>query len=174
MSVIGQLCPSCGLCCNGVLFGDVELQRGDDAKQLAAAGIMLVPKGRKQIFNQPCACLAGGLCRIYAERPARCRAFDCRALQRVQRGKITLAAARQAVAEATRCSNEVLRLVRALGNPDESKPLSRRYATVMAQPMDLAGDEAQLELRAELMLAVGRLVEILEREFLTGEALAAN
>ncbi len=32
------LCPDCGLCCNGVLFADVELRAGDDAgrlKQLA-------------------------------------------------------------------------------------------------------------------------------------------
>ena len=32
--------------------------------------------------------------------------------------------------------------------------------------LTLAGDEAQLELRGELMLAVGRLVKVLERDFL--------
>ena len=36
MSAIDELCPSCGLCCNGVIFGDVELQAKDDAKHLAA------------------------------------------------------------------------------------------------------------------------------------------
>jgi len=32
---ISQLCPNCGLCCNGVLFADVELRAGDDAGRLA-------------------------------------------------------------------------------------------------------------------------------------------
>jgi len=167
MSAIDQLCPACGLCCNGVLFGDVELQRGDDARRLAAQGVGLFSKGRKRAFNQPCACLAHGLCRIYAERPARCRTFDCRALQRVQRGELTVVAARKAIGEAGRRADEVLRLVRTLGDTNETAPLNRRYAAIMAQPMDLAADEAQIELRGELMLAVGRLVDVLEREFLT-------
>ncbi len=167
MSAIDQLCPACGLCCNGVLFGDVELQRGDDAKKLAALGVGLFSKGRKKVFNQPCACLVGGLCTIYQDRPKRCRSFDCRALKRVQQGEITVPAALKAIAEAKRHSSEVLRLVRALGDVSETQPLNRRYAAIMAQPMDLAGDEAQLELRGELMLAVGRLVEVLERDFLT-------
>ena len=166
MSAIDQLCPKCGLCCNGVLFGDVELQRGDDAKKLAALGVELFPKGRKKVFNQPCACLVNGLCRIYESRPSRCRSFDCRALQRVHRGEVAVTTAHKAIAEAKRRADEVLRLVRALGDANETQPLSRRYAALMAQPMDLAGDEAQLELRGELMLAVGRLVKVLERDFL--------
>lgn len=166
MSAIDHLCPSCGLCCNGVLFGDVELQRGDDAKALAALGVELFAKGRKKVFNQPCACLEGGLCKIYQNRPSRCRAFDCRALQRVQQGKLTVAAAHKSIKEAKRLSEEVLRIVRALGNTDEAQPLNRRYAAIMAEPMDLAGDEAQLELRGELMLTVGKLVDVLERDFL--------
>lgn len=166
MSAIDQLCPSCGLCCNGVLFGDVELQRGDDAKRLAELGVALSTKGRKKIFSQPCACLIGGLCRIYSERPQRCRTFDCLALQRVQRDEITVNAAHVAIAEAKKCADEVLRLVRAFGDTNENHPLNRRYAAIMAQPMDLASDEAQLELRGELMLAVGKLVDVLERDFL--------
>ena len=166
MSAIDQLCPSCGLCCNGVLFGDVELQRGDDAGKLAGLGVKLFAKGRKKVFNQPCACLVDGLCKIYQDRPARCRSFDCRALQRVQQGRLTVAAARKSIAEAKRLSEEVLRLVRALGDVNESQPLNRRYAAIMAQPMDLAGDESHLELRGELMLTVGQLVGVLERDFL--------
>lgn len=166
MSAIDQLCTACGLCCNGVLFGDVELQRGDDARKLAALGVELFAKGRKKVFNQPCACLANGLCKIYEDRPVRCRSFDCRALQRVQQGRLTVGAARKSIAQAKQLSEEVLRLVRALGDTSESQPLNRRYATVMAQPMDLAGDESQLELRGDLMLAVGQLVDVLERDFL--------
>src|SRR5258706_12208785 len=86
-NVVAELCPACGLCCNGVLFGDVELQAGDDADLLKALGLTLRRKGRKQAFDQPCSCFDGKLCGIYSERPRRCRTFECRLLQRVQNGE---------------------------------------------------------------------------------------
>lgn len=168
MNAIEELCPKCGLCCNGVLFGDVELQRGDDAKRLVALGVALFTKERKKVFNQPCACLADGRCRVYAARPQRCRAFVCRQIQWVEVGETSVASAHQAIVMVRRYAAEVLRLVRALGNHDELMPLNRRYAVIMAEPIDFAGDDAVVEQRSELMLAVGRLVELLERNFLTG------
>src|SRR5437868_1476023 len=85
------LCLECGLCCNGVIFADVRLQRGDDPGRLRALGLPIatphapssasplrktggVPAPR---FAQPCAALDGCRCRIYADRPAYCRQFDC-------------------------------------------------------------------------------------------------
>ena len=56
---VSQLCPKCGLCCNGVLFADVELRKGDDAQRLAELGLSLEKKGRQQAFAQPCACFDG-------------------------------------------------------------------------------------------------------------------
>lgn len=166
MSAAGQLCPQCGLCCNGVLFGDVELQRGDPAALLASKGIAIFRKERKQAFVQPCACLVGGLCNIYADRPRQCRAFECAQLRRVDGGQQSLSVALRKIQAAKKLSAEVARLCHALGQRDETMPLNRRYAAVMAEPMDLAGSERELELRGELMLAVGRLVEMLERDFL--------
>ena len=163
---IGQLCPKCGLCCNGVLFGDVELQRGDNAKQLAQLGVEFFKKGRKTAFAQPCSCLVNGLCRIYADRPQRCATFDCGLLKRVQAGKTTPSTALKKIAEARRRADEVLKLVRQLGNTDESLPLNQRYSAVIAEPIDMSADEADIERRGELMMAVSRLVETLEQDFL--------
>ena len=73
---VSQLCPNCGLCCNGVLFADVELRAGDDAKRLKDLGMTLEKKGQGKVaFAQPCACFDGKLCGIYADRPKRCRTF---------------------------------------------------------------------------------------------------
>ena len=73
---IEQLCVNCGLCCDSTLFADVELRAGDDPKQLKKLGLSLQKKGRgKLAFAQPCACFDGQLCRIYGERPRRCRMF---------------------------------------------------------------------------------------------------
>jgi uncharacterized protein len=166
-AAIAKLCPACGLCCNGVLFGDVELQRGDDAKQLTKLGVELFRKGRKTAFPQPCACLVKGLCSIYANRPKRCAAFDCGLLKRVQSEKLTAALALKKIAEAKRRAAEVLKLVRQLGNTDESLPLNQRYSAVISEPIDMSADEAEIERRGELMMAVSHLVETLERDFLT-------
>lgn len=163
---ISQLCPKCGLCCNGVLFGDVELQRGDDAKLLSKLGVEFFRKGRKTAFSQPCSCLVNGLCRIYADRPQRCTTFDCGLLKRVQAGKATPAAALKKIAEAKRRADEVLKLVRLLGNTDEDLPLNQRYSVVIAEPIDMSADEADIERRGELMMAVSKLVETLEHDFL--------
>jgi uncharacterized protein len=165
-NAVAALCPQCGLCCNGVLFGDVELRRGDAVEALAAAGLELFLKGRKRAFRQPCACFANGLCRVYVNRPQQCRAFECRQIQRVQAGEVTTAAALKKIRLARQHADEVLRLVRALGNTDEAEPLNHRYAAIMAQPIDFAAGEELVELRGELMLAVARLVETLERDFL--------
>ena len=155
------------MCCNGALFGDVELQLPDDARQLAALGLELFRKGQKQCFNQPCACFDGKWCGIYADRPNRCRSFECRLLQRLQSGKITSTAALKIIAEARRCADRVRNLVQQLGQNDERMPLNRRYSAVMSQPLDLASeDDATAERRGELMLAVHKLTRILEREFL--------
>ncbi len=164
---VAELCPSCGMCCNGVLFGDVELQPRDDAPWLAALGMNLFRKGRKQCFNQPCACFDGKWCRIYADRPNRCRSFECRLLQRVQAGKTTSDAALKAIAEARTCADRVRHLVRQLGHNDERMPLNRRYSAIMSQPLDLASDDDETtERRSELMLAVHKLTRVLKREFL--------
>ena len=155
------------MCCNGVLFGDVELQRSDDVKKLAGSGMDLREKTNGKIcFNQPCFCFDGKLCGIYENRPKRCRAFECRLLERTQSGKVTTTAALKAIAEARRCADDVRELVRELGQSDEKMPLNRRCSEVMSQPIDLA-DEENSERRGELMLAVHRLTKILERDFLT-------
>ena len=166
VEIVSRLCPACGMCCNGVLFGNVELQSGDDPRRLAGLGMEVFRKGRKQCFNQPCACYDGKLCGIYAARPKRCATFECRLLQRAQAGEISSAAALKAIAEVRRGADRVRELVRACGQLDERLPLNRRYSAVVSQPIDLAADDDQTERRSELTLAVHKLTRILERDFL--------
>jgi Fe-S-cluster containining protein len=164
---ISSLCPACGLCCNGVLFGDVELQQGDEAGRLARLGVALFHKGHKTAFPQPCSCFDGKLCGIYADRPKQCRAFECGLLKRVGAGNLTVGAALKLIAETRRSSQAVVKLLRELGNTEEARPLNQRYAAVIAQPIDLSAGEADVERRGELMMAVARLMETLERNFRT-------
>ena len=96
----------------------------------------------------------------------RCRAFECRLLQRTQAGEVTESAALKIIQLARRRAENVRRLLRELGDTDEAAPLSRRYQRMMRQPIDLSDGDRLGDLRGELMLAVGELVGLLERNFL--------
>src|SRR6516162_5143801 len=101
MNSVEQLCPNCGLCCDSTLFADVELRAGDDAGRLKKLGLALFQKTKtKFAFVQPCACFDGKFCKIYADRPKRCRLFECGLLKRVQSGELTATAALKKIAEA--------------------------------------------------------------------------
>ncbi len=152
------------MCCNGVLFADVRLQKGDSAQQLIDLGVPLRVTAKGARFRQPCACLEDNRCRIYEDRPSRCRAFDCRLLQRANAGEVSGAAALRCIAEARRHAEEVRQLLRALGDTDESIPLSRRYQRMMREPMDLSQPK-RVRLQEKLMRAVGELAATLETHF---------
>jgi uncharacterized protein len=166
MNAIDQLCINCGLCCNGVLFADVELRKGDDARRLAELGLSLDKKGRREAFAQPCDCFDGRLCRIYNERPKRCRKFECGLLMRVQAGELDAAAALEAIARAKQQVERVCELLRGVDSDDRQLALSQRYERAMKRPVDLAGGKTSVGLPGKLMASYRDLMEMLSRDFL--------
>jgi len=162
---VSQLCPNCGLCCDSTLFADVELRAGDDAGRLAELGLSLAKKGGKLAFAQPCACFDGKLCGIYADRPKRCRTFECGILKKVEADEMTVDTALKKISEAKKRAEKVRELLRSLGQREEQMALTHRYAEAMSAPVDLS-DETNAERHGELMLAVNDLMSVLQREFL--------
>jgi Fe-S-cluster containining protein len=80
-----QLCRSCGLCCDGSLFGLVILRPEEvEAARKNRLRVLDDSKG----FEQPCSALKAGesvgerRCAIYGERPLSCRTFTCRLYER--------------------------------------------------------------------------------------------
>jgi uncharacterized protein len=166
---ISRLCPNCGLCCDSTLFGDVELRAGDDVGRLAKLGLLLEKKGQgKLAFAQPCACFDGKLCKIYNDRPKRCRTFECGLLKQVAAGKMSPGVALEKISEAKILAGKVRGLLHSLGGNDAELALTKRYAQVMSAPVDLAASENDSGLRGELMLAVNELMQTLQRDFLRG------
>jgi uncharacterized protein len=163
---VSRLCPNCGLCCDGVLFADVELQKGDNAGRLIDLGMSLKKKGMKRAFVQPCRCFDGKLCQIYADRPKRCATFECGLLKLVQSGEMSSAAALKRIAAAKKLVENVRCLLHRLGDRDEQLALTKRYSRMMAQPIDMSAGEDTGESRGELMLAVNDLMHVLQRDFL--------
>jgi len=168
-----DLCLACGLCCNGAIFGDVRLQPGDPALLLArlAAEVGAPPRRATrppQRYRQPCVFFDGCRCRIYAERPGHCRKFDCLLLQSLQAGETTLAAARRTVHRARRQMAQVRRLLRRLGDHDETVALARRFRRVARRLHEHAPDPATARTYGELTLAFHDLNCLLSQSFYPG------
>jgi uncharacterized protein len=165
MNAIDQLCPNCGLCCDGTLFADVELRAGDDPTQLAKLGLSLVKKTKSQLaFAQPCACFDGTLCKIYVDRPKRCRLFECGLLKKVSAGEMNEDVALKKISAAKTLAGKVRDLLHSFGQRPEATALMQGYSQVMQEPIDLAGDDHKR--RGKLLLAVNNLMRALQRDFL--------
>lgn len=162
---VETLCSRCGLCCNGVIFADVRLQAADQPARLVALGVPLKPHGLAQRISQPCACLQGTLCRIYADRPSRCRAFECRLLKRAQTGDVTERAALKSIQKAQKRAERVRQILVELGDANEHLPLSRRWQRKLREPFDLSAAARINSLRGKLMVAASELAATLEKDF---------
>ena len=158
---INQLCLACGLCCNGVLFRDVELQDGDDLKTLQKLGLTIRPSrsaSRTPRFAQPCAALCSdNRCRIYEERPRRCRDFDCGVLKGVIHGELEVDDALRLIRRALRHANRIKSLLRQLGDSEERLPLARRFRQTRRRMESELRSEEAADLFGELTLEVHQL-----------------
>jgi hypothetical protein len=173
------LCFACGLCCNGVIFADVRLQAGDDAERLRSLGLPLTAgrPGRSQEadnssrpirFRQPCAAFDGCRCRIYADRPRYCREFECVLLKSVSAGHTGRDAALGIIASARRRADEVLSLLRQLGDRDEHLPVAARFRRTARRLEQQGLDEETAERYGRLTLAVHDLNLLLADAFYPG------
>jgi Fe-S-cluster containining protein len=158
------LCLKCGLCCNGVIFADVRLQRGDRAEHLKALGLP-VTGSRPMVFAQPCAALEGCRCRIYNDRPRYCREFDCLLLKRFKAGKIGGRAAHQLVATARGQAERVRELLSRLGERDEKAPLATRFRRTAKRLEQNAQGDKTARTYGELTLAFHDLSLLLSETF---------
>lgn len=161
-----RLCSACGMCCNGVLFHGMAVQPEDSVRALAAKGLKAKRRDGELQFQQPCPAHDGNCCRIYAERPQRCRAFACRQLVGVFNGEILESAAMEKIQEARKRSDRVRELLEMLGDDRTKRPLATRCAGVFTPPLDPSPQAEAL--REELRDAMTALEEMLARDFRTG------
>ncbi|MDP3071060.1 MAG: YkgJ family cysteine cluster protein [Opitutaceae bacterium] len=166
-----KLCLACGLCCDGTLFDNVRLGPGDDAQHLKALGLpVAVTRTATPVvhFRQPCAALCEDrTCRLYTERPAQCRSFECGVFKATQAGRIAFAAALRLVKQARRRADKVRRLLRALGETDEHRPLGERFRRTQRRLESGAADAAAGETFADLTQAVHHLNHLAHEKFYT-------
>ncbi len=167
-ATIDSLCPTCGLCCNGVLFEDLRLRKSDDPARLRKLGLgsALARKGATTCLNQPCLAFDGSHCRIYADRPSRCREFECHILTRVAEGSLGLSAAHRRIRHARRLVAQVESELESLGNTERHHPLIHRYSEVMARPINLGAGSGEARRRGRLLMSVDALMRFAHKEFI--------
>ena len=153
-----RLCLACGMCCNGVLFHIVRLQPGDSAGELEALGVKLRRRKREPYFKQPCDFLQDCTCRIYAQRPVRCRLFECKQLKQLANEEITEIESLRTIEEVKTSVAEVESLLEKAGNTEAAAPLFERCAKILE-------NEMSADARASLQTAVLRLHEMLNAKF---------
>jgi hypothetical protein len=144
-SELARLCRSCALCCDGSLFGRVDLEphEVDSARRRR---LHIVANGRA--FEQPCAALGAApsegerICTVYAERPRACARFVCRLHERhrAQGGPIEARLAVVARARDLVATLEALGLTAAdLDRARESKMQDPRIARALEAYLELGG-----------------------------------
>lgn len=170
-AIAKQLCLKCGLCCNGVIFRDVELQPADNAARLQSLGLPVrTPRtaAGQEKFPQPCAALDGCRCRIYADRPTYCQQFECALFKAVRAGRVEAPAALRLIRTTRDRAERVLRLLHELGDTDERVSLSVRFRKVAKHFHAGAPTEEAADTFGELTLAVHDLNVLLSEKFYPG------
>lgn len=166
---IQRLCSSCGLCCSGVLFVDVQLQDTGERKKLVDLDVTLEEHDDQCYLVQPCSCLKeGNHCRIYNNRPNMCASFDCQLIQGLMRGEIQEDQCFDRIEQATDHVEAVKSILRKLGSHDEEVPLFLRTEEILSQPWDLTADDSVNRLRDTLFDRSAQLSAFLENHFLEG------
>lgn len=108
-----SICVGCGLCCDGTLFVRGKLTPEEASRTDAAHKFAAGPKGDEISFRQPCIHFDGSACRIYSDRYATCREYQCELLKAHMDGSVDSFAARARIARA----RELIAMV-TVGDPD--------------------------------------------------------
>jgi hypothetical protein len=156
-----QLCRACGLCCDGTLFDLVKLEASDDARKVKSLGLpVTVSRGKIPVarFPQPCVALCEDrTCRLYADRPWQCRVFECGVFKDAKAGRITFAVALRLVKQARQRADKARRLLRELGDTEESRALGERFHRMSERLESGNADAAAMAKFADLSLVMHHL-----------------
>ena len=160
-----HLCRNCGLCCDGSMFVAVRVLPADSKQDLKALGIHVQHKKKYDFFDQPCCAFKNSICSVYAQRPARCRAFECQQLKRLNLGEVSREDVLEKIKEAKSKIDVIKKLLYRLGPTNPKKPLLQQYQQITANPVDPSAEKIVIEERALLDDAFLNFNKFLKQEF---------
>ena len=164
-----NLCLSCGLCCDGTLFGQIRVDAAEPVEVFRAAGIRITPDRGGEGYELPLPCLRfeNGRCQTYGCRPAICSSYRCRLLRRVEAGKMTLQEAK-GIVQSAREKRRRLRSLLDRHFPElAGEPLIRAIRIVEGRMagMDESGRRRFLDVHGEFLFVAASFKGYLRRGF---------
>ena len=168
ISLTDTLCIVCGICCDGVLFADVELAGRHEVSALEVLGLDVEDPDEDHhgLLLQPCGALHGTRCSIYAHRPECCRTFECRLLQEAQRGIVTIEDATATIGETLSRIVHIRALAASLGQLDERMSLKELCIDALASSETHPATPQVKRARNELESAMKKLEIVIRDTFL--------
>jgi Fe-S-cluster containining protein len=158
------LSTRCGLCCDGSLFADVEVDRVE-ATRLEVMGLEVEDDDHGALLLQPCGALQGRRCGIYVHRPRCCRTFECRLLKDARHGAVEVDQAIDLIAEARKRIGHVRTLLAGLGHRSDARlPLGELCAEALTGTAGANGEGKRK--RSELSAAWSAVETLLQQSFL--------
>lgn len=136
-----SLCLACGLCCDGTIFSQVPLGPEEEVILLEESGIRIISDKASRIFKQPCPAHKSCVCKIYADRPLNCRAYQCSVLKRFKKNEINRDEALRIIRITTSSREDLKRQMLGGGHEGSLEGLSKRFwsgdSTLIAKEKDL-------------------------------------
>lgn len=152
---ISHLCQSCGMCCDGTLFGKANIRDKDESDRIKALGMSVFQQGEKRFFAQPCP-QHNVNCVVYQSLPSVCRSYYCKPLRKQRWGRLSFAEAENAIKQAI--SLRQLILAARAANPEFSGKSVFEIKQYLNQTDRPHSEQVLLRKKyAELCLAVKKL-----------------
>ena len=124
---VGELCQSCGVCCQGAFFRYALLSEGEVAR-LSSLGI---PTSKRRnghpAIRLGCAALRGTSCSIYQTRPKACDAYYCQLVFRLRDGRMAPDEAVRVVEQAKSLLAQIEADLPPRAEDDSPSPMERAY-----------------------------------------------
>lgn len=155
------LCASCGLCCNGVLFDWVPVA-DEEVAQIGRLGFDLAKEDGETRFSQPCPMFDGCRCTVYADRPARCRAYRCELLKKAEAGEVAFPDAMRLVVEAKALVDQVRPQTESKG---QAGSLGKRWAILFKEWQSRPAAARMDEAESRFLLQMTALNRFLDKHF---------
>ena len=109
--------------------------------------------------------LDGCRCKIYSERPKHCREFECLLLKDVKAGRVKTSSALVLIRDAQDRAERVKRLLRTLGDTDETVALGNRFRQTAKRLEEVGLDAEASAAYSQLTLAFHDLNLLLGESF---------
>jgi Fe-S-cluster containining protein len=150
-----ELCLSCGFCCKGILlFNRVTLET-DETELVSQLGLTpYQKKGDHDVLGLPCPYFNDGKCSVYAQRPRKCKDYQCKLLKGYLQGTISFGESIEFVRKAISLMEAIYQY---MGGVDPSKSIWKQIRNFLELQARSEISEESRRITALLLLDVKKL-----------------